>query len=478
VYPVCQILNNFQLWQPTTASFDPYSSLQISADGLAHWALGTNKLITERNSGWGFTAGVFIGVYNANNMQGNSGGNPVLTSQEYPPPFSVYLSPLASQSTPETTPPGCYVTVGSTEKNPDCNLSELFGSHLSLAGDPGTDTYPACGTTYSQFSVNAWQNMETCFQSYPTYPAGYTPVSGGVSLAGQASVGNVWQFSHSFNTVTSTTFSTQFGISEYSQDANWLFWSSDWGCTLGSKTGSGPAVYFDSGTYYQMLMVNWADTFTHAAGTPSSLCGWQWWANTAYVAGNTVNPIEGITGTNQIDDVFQAITSGTSGPNSTLGGSVNPSCGSVSCFSITNPPSATAVSVTGASEVGTTGTITVSAGIQLNDGEFVTLGGFSPGGWNGTFAVTGAVGAGCPGTACAAVTTFNLAGMPSGIGTPTTLGTAASQGDTVCDLTTPGSDALDPAPPYSSSCSPGVVWQDLGPQTQRGDVFAVKLATN
>jgi len=116
--------------------------------------------------------------------------------------------------------------------------------------------------------------------------------------------------------------------------------------------------------------------------------------------------------------------------------------------------------------------------MQLNDGQFVTLAGFTPSGWNGTYVVTGTVGAGCPGASCTAVTSFQLAGMMAGLGTATVYGTAASQGDTVCDLTTPGSDLLDPTLPYSSSCSPGVVWQDLGPQTQRGDVFAVNLATN
>lgn len=485
-YPACT-MTEYMVWQPTTANYNAYSSLQYFAFGVAHNTTGTNYLFAQSNNAWpnGYHAGVYSGIYDLRNVQGDctlpgytNCGNPVLTAQPYPAPFSVFLYPLASQATAQTVPPGCYVTVGTTQKNPDCSISEILGSHMSWAGDPGTDTYPVCGTLYSEFSTNAWQNMEACMSTYPTYPTGYTPQSGGVSLASQASVGTVWQFTHSFNTSTSTNFSTQFGISEYSQDGNWLFWTSDWGCTLGSKTGSGPVVW-SSGSYYQMLQVTWADPFTHASGTPTSLCGWQWYGSTSYVAGNTINPIEGLVGTNQIDDVFQALTTGTSGPSTGAGtSSVNPLCGSVSCFSITNPPSTTAVSVTGASEIGTTGTITASAGIQLNDGEFVTLAGFSPGGWNGTFAVTGTVGAGCPGAACAAVTTFNLAGMPSGLGTPTTLGTAASQGDTVCDLTTPGSDALDPAPPYSSSCSPGVVWQDLGPQTQRGDVFAVKLATN
>jgi hypothetical protein len=34
---------------------------------------------------------------------------------------------------------------------------------------------------------------------------------------------------------------------------------------------------------------------------------------------------------------------------------------------------------------------------------------------------------------------------------------------------------MNPTLPYSSSCPSGTVWQDLGPQNQRGDIFAVNL---
>jgi hypothetical protein len=134
----------------------------------------------------------------------------------------------------------------------------------------------------------------------------------------------------------------------------------------------------------------------------------------------------------------------------------------------------TALTVTAASESGTTGTIVVSNGVALNAGAQVTLAGFSPAGWNGTFSVTGAVGANCPGTNCAAVTSFQLAGLPSGLSAVTTLGTAASEGDRVCDSPSDnGSGSVNSFNP--SNCSAGVMWQDLGPQTQRGDVFAVNL---
>ena len=263
--------------------------------------MAPTRWLRFNSSGWGHTAGVFIGVYNANNAQGNNG-----TGTGYAPPFSVYLNPLASQSTAQTVPPGCYVTVGSTIQNPDCNLSEILDSHLSWVGDPGSDTYPVCGTSFNYATLgpafNGWQNMETCYQTYPTYPTGYAPPAS--YTLPSASVGNVWQFTHTFATGTSATFSTQFQISEYSQDANWLFWSSDWNCQNGSTTGNAPTVYPGSGTYVDML------TVTAVPASPTSVCGLPWAASTTYVVGNMINPIEGTTGTGAVDDVFQAIYAG------------------------------------------------------------------------------------------------------------------------------------------------------------------------
>ncbi len=405
-------------------------------------------------------------------------------SANTPPLFTTWLDPLASQSTPQTTPPGCYVTVGTTTKSPDCSISDGFDSHLSWVGDPGTDTYPVCGTTYNAAPISpawsAWQDMETCYPTVPTYCDANvetcpqtTPWS---SATTSVSVNPVWQFTHTWTTRTSNTFATQFTISEYSQDANWLFWSSDWFCGNGSTTGSTPTVW-SSGTYYQMLMV------PPVPANPSSLCGLAWSPGNAYVAGNMVNPIEGLTGSSANDDVFQALQSGTSGPQSSLP-STQPSClvyvggtlKQASCFANTNPPTVTPLAVTGASESGTTGTITVSSpGVTLNAGVLVTLAGFtgSATGWNGTFAVIGAVGANCPGSACGSVTTFQLSGMPSGLSTPNSYvgAVAAAQGDTVCDLTSPGQDSININAP---SCT-GVIWEDIGVQTQRGDVFAVNL---
>ena len=222
---------------------------------------------------------------------------------------------------------------------------------------------------------------------------------------------------------------------------------------------STPAVW-SSGTYYQQLIV------TSVPASPISLCGYPWASGTSYSAGNLINQIEGTTGTGSIDDVFQAVTSGISGPNSSIGSNqpvclqyVDGTSGQVaSCFAGTNPPSTTAVTVTGASEAGTTGMIAVSTALALNVGVQVTLAGFSPSGWNGTFPVTGAVGVNCPGTNCGTVTSFQLTGLPSGLSAVTTFGTAASEGDTVCDSPSDnGSGSINSFNPSSCSGS-GVLW--------------------
>lgn len=375
VYPACNSLQNFLLWRTTTSSFNATNSLQFSFGGMNHWAIGANKMVAFNSSGWGYTAGVFLGIYDANNAHGDQGAG-----AGYASPFSVYLKPLASQSTPQTTPPGCYVTSGVTIKNPDCNLSEVLDSHLSWVGDPGTDTYPACGTTYNYATLgpafNGWQNMETCYQTYPTYPTGYAPPAD--YTLPSTSVGNVWQFTHTFATGTSVSFSTQFQISEYSQDANWLFWSSDWNCQNGSTSGAMPVVYPGSGTYVDMLAV------AAVPANPTSVCGLPWAASTTYVVGNMINPIENTGGSGGVDDVFQAIY---------VGGPTGPAQ---------------------------------------------------------------------PGPA-----------LPNSYFSTATGPTSSSPGDTICDSAS--GDSMNPALPYSTSCPTGTVWQDIGPQNQRGDVFAVDL---
>lgn len=496
-------LESTMFWATTSANFNQYSSLQYTYFGINHFAWGYNKMFTFSSGGWGYIVGNYLTVYSGNNAQGDSGGNPVVGSGN-PSPFTTYLPAFASQTSSQTYPyPGCYVSVGSTIKNPDCNLSEGLDSHLSMAADPGTDSWPACGSVFNVITLNpvpftAWQGMEACFQTSALYPSGYTPASTWNTIApGNGSpicapgsctqtYGNVWQFAHAFNTGTSNSFSTQFAVSQYSMDGNWLFYSSDWDCALGSTlaNNAAPAVW-SSGTYYQQLMQTATSSTAAPIFTPpATLCGTPWVQSSSYAAGNLIDPVEGTEGSSQVDDVFQAQNSGTSGANSTLNFASDPACLNynsvkVSCFANTNSPTNGTVTPTGANEVGTTNTYTFSGALlQLNVGVKVTLAGWSPSSYNGTWAVTGTVGTGCPGTACASVSTWQLTGLPTSLGAVTTFGTAAAQGDLVCD--SPNDNGSGNVNGFNLSSCPGggVQWVDSGPQTQRGDVFAVNLGLN
>jgi hypothetical protein len=364
---------------------------------------------------------------------------------------------------------------------------------------------------YTNFgpAVQQWQNFEAC---WPT---------SSVSTSPSASFGPVSQFTHDFNTKTARHFDTQFGISQLSQDGNWIFWSSDLGCNTGlvsnsiaPNTGSGY-----NGTAQSLLL--WPDP-----DNPITLCGLPWQPGHTYKLGQLINPIEGTTGTGAIDDVFQnqgPTATTTTGPNSSIG-SNQPAClqsvGGVanklaSCFAGSNPPSTTTPTITKLTSVcaGVTcvATITLSTAVQVNvqsatpcpappytvsciaTGTQVQVNGFTGAfsNYNESGIVTGGTpGAGCPGTSCAAITTFQVSfyepggAMPScdNAGSPTCTASGPATlftfGDVVCD------DLLDNGHGnYNSingpSCSTGsALWADVGTNTQRGDVLAVNIFTN
>ncbi len=360
IYNACTSVPNAEEWVVNPATFDQYVSLQVYESGLSHSALGLTHIFNFNNSGWGYTSGVFVGRSYLGNVSGtacSSGsppdcpgtGNPVVGGG-YPPPVTTYLAPVCGPSCPgtyapgdqrqaQTTPPGCYITgLGASGiKSPDCNLSEALDSHISRAGHITNDTFPACGSvfnyaTLSPIAFNAWQGMEVC---QPT--ARYVPSNAPSSSAAlpSTSLASPWQFTHCFTTGTSVSFGPQFCVSQFSQDGNWLFFSTDCALQCGSQSGVVPTVW-SSGTYYEMLAVTGVPF--PPLTTVYSISGMPWQPLTAYSVGNLINPIEGTGGGGQIDDVFQAIyVSGTSGPNSSLG-SNQPKCGATSCFASTNPP--------------------------------------------------------------------------------------------------------------------------------------------
>jgi hypothetical protein len=187
-----------------------------------------------------------------------------------------------------------------------------------------------------------------------------------------------------------------------------------------------------------------------------------------------IAPIEGTGGSGAVDDVFQAIAvngTGISGPGSTLTGN-QPECGTVSCFASANPPGATELATSGAMSAGSA--VLTSSKNPFTSGQIgqeVSI--FGAGNAAGTIPLY------------TTILSYQSAGQVT-LSTPTletdgtteaTVSLVTSAGDTVCDSSNPSvsPDVINPSIPYSTSCPNGIVWQNVGPQTQRGDVFAVNL---
>lgn len=83
VYPACNSLQNFLMWQTTSSSFNSINSLQFNYAGMNHWAIGTNKMVAFNGSAFGYTAGMFTSIYSA-------------ATAGTIPKFSVYLKPLGN----------------------------------------------------------------------------------------------------------------------------------------------------------------------------------------------------------------------------------------------------------------------------------------------------------------------------------------------------------------------------------------------
>lgn len=366
----CNPLNDSLMWQPL-AAFNAATSLQYVFGGTNHWCLTANKMVAFNGNSFGQTAGVFITQYDLANVSSSS------------PLYSVYLQPFPNQSCAQVSnPPGSYLTAAGVIKSPDSNLAEALDSHLSCAAGGAY----ACGTTYnygtlSPIAYNAWQNMETC---YPLTTTGSTVGTAATCTSTPlTSIGPVKQYTHTFATGTNLLFSSQFQISEFSQDGKWLLWSSDWNCSLGSVDGSVPVV--NASGFLGQLPV------TPVPASPGSFCGLPWQASHAYVIGNMINPIENTSGSGGVDDVYQAVAvngTGTSGPPSSLSNN-QPKCGTTSCWIQTTAP------------------------------------------------------------------------------------TASTAGTYVCDSSDGLSNLVSATLP---TCTNGIIWQDVGAQTSRGDVFAVRLA--
>jgi hypothetical protein len=369
--------NHYQVWNEAPASFNATNSLQNTFAGFNHSAIDDTIIVAYNGSAapGGGNSGWFTTIY----QNGSAASQPGV---------STYLAPGVNLPTCNavtgvctgTTPFGCYTSAS----NPECDLGNTNDSHLSCVGGCDHGSFHAAGTTYNVATLgpqfNAWQAQET---AYPTVVV-YTPPAS----APATSAGPVYQFTHTGCTGTTLSFNVQFCISQWSQDGNWLFWGSDWGCGLGSTTGSAPTVW-TSGTYVGKIIVPYVATPPQST-TLFSLCGYPWMAGYSYAAGALINPIENPNGSSGVDDVYQAVAvTGASGPQSSLA-SNQPKCGTVSCWTLTNPP------------------------------------------------------------------------------------TATTGGDYVCDNTSGTGDTVSVWPTLPT-CTTGIIWEDMGPQNQRSDVFAVYL---
>jgi hypothetical protein len=199
-----------------------------------------------------------------------------------------------------------------------------------------------------------------------------------------------------------------------------------------------------------------------------------WQPLTPYLTGNLSNPIEGTSGSASVDDVFQAIAvngEGTSGPSSALAGG-QPECGAVSCFANTNPPGTTKLAMNGAMSAGSAVlTSTSNPFTSAQVGQAISISGAGNAG--GTIPLYTTIASfQNSGQVTLSASTLQTGGTSGAMVNLTT-----SAGDTVCDSSDPSvnPDAINPSLPYSTSCPNGIVWQDVGPQNQRGDVFAVNL---
>jgi hypothetical protein len=245
--------------------------MQLYDTGSNHWAVGHSHVLNVGAQTVGPPDDYTNGVYDKLLDATNPGATPLVTWQ-----------------------PTCTTNWIPGDSLPPCAFGEGYDSHLSWAYNPGdTDTSPVCGTVYNDSSnigtkgyplIGApWQGEEVCISSSPTWA--------NVSPPNPNPAQRQWRFTHTFNTMTSSDFSTQFGISQLSADGRYLAFSSDWDCTLGDTSGN-----------------------------PTSLCGLPWQSNFAYSVGTLINPIGALNGTGAIYDVFKITTvptgqkSGTSFP--------------------------------------------------------------------------------------------------------------------------------------------------------------------
>lgn len=277
---------NFYVWRPLQ-TFSGTTQLLVFAHGLNHWTTGQTYVAALNDSGYTSPSGVFL-TYTPLNNPAATGAFPACTAGAGNCPL-IFWEGHPCNDTPSN--------------EPACTLSISIDSHPSMAYNPGgTDNSPVCTSAYNYASLSPietypYQGEEICIKSSTTWTDSSAPATN-----------PAYRLTHSFNDGTNDQFNTQFGISQYSQDGHWLFFTTDWDSTLGTKDGSDPTC----GNTFPCT-----GGFQVAAPTGHNCLGGQpWQANHSYALGTVLHPIQGTGGGGTIYEPVQAVAvtgTGTSG---------------------------------------------------------------------------------------------------------------------------------------------------------------------
>lgn len=281
--------SNFYVWRPLQTPFNSTTQVIVTGIGLNHWTVGTDYIAELNQSGYTSASGVYMTLLPLNNPN-ISGAFPACTAGTGNCPLIVWQASPCSTS-PSGTPP--------VYNPPACTLGSVIDNHLSIVAGENS---PICGSVYnyatlSPVAMNAWQGEEFCTSSNVRWTDTANP-------GAQAQ----YRFTHIFGSGTNDLFNSQFAISQYSPDGNWLFFTTDWNSQWGSTDGTTPT-----------LGTNPSDSVAIAGATCYG--GLPWQANTLYTPGtqgSMIHPIQGTSGGGTTYEVVEAIsTTGDSMSSST-----------------------------------------------------------------------------------------------------------------------------------------------------------------
>jgi hypothetical protein len=259
-------------WYPYQTPFNATTQVLQYVAVPNHAAKGYNHLGLMQQGGtlYGFTSGAYATAISLSN----------------PTP----VPPIFWQATPCDS--GTWFPGDPTQP---CQLQ--LDAHWSWAYNPSQDdSTPIFSTVYNDNGATAGYNPVAAYQGEIV---GVTTQPTWTSTSSPSPSQKQFRFTHFYNSQTSPIFSVQYASGQLSQDGYYYAFSTDWGNTWGSTTGSAP---------------------TLPISNPSVTClgGYPWQASFAYTLGVVINPVNGISGASPYD-AYQAIavtgSSGATAPN-------------------------------------------------------------------------------------------------------------------------------------------------------------------